>query len=208
MPESLPYTNFSFSGRRRGYLSPFYRSPDAGEGTLHQFLALRAPESIPFVILALSGRRRAPLSPISRSPGAGEPTFCHFGTLPMPESLPYTNFLFSGSRRGYLSPFGRSPRPGEPTQPTPTHLPKPEVGHADDYSRANRCRELALCKPTTFFRTRPCANFVVTIGCLHRKYAAAGLVNFKWRACRLGQCVIGANSSRHKREVPLGRGGW
>jgi hypothetical protein len=216
---------FSFSRCRRASLTPISRSPGAGEGTFHHFIVLRTPESIPFVILALSGRRRAPLTPISRSPGAGEPTFCHFGTLPKPESLPYTNFLLSRPGRASLSPFGRSPRLGEPTKPTPTHLPKPEVGLADDYSRANRCRELVFCKSTTFFRTRQTTpNFAALSLKKGGEYALCKfcryhrLLTSKVRCCRVGEfemesLPLGAmcnrsHSSSHKREVPIGRGGW
>ncbi len=54
----------------------------------------------------------------------------------------------------------------------------------------------------------PCANFVVTISCLHRKDDTARLVNLKWRACRLVQCVIGANSPPYQGGVRVGRGGF
>jgi len=51
-----------------------------------------------------------------------------------------------------------------------------------------------------------CANFVVTISCLHRKYATAGLVNLKWKVYRLplGAMCNRSDFSRHKRKVPVG----
>jgi hypothetical protein len=70
--ENPPFIILSFSRRRRVPLSPFCRSPDAGEHHFRHFIVLPTWESPPFSILSFSRCGRATLSPIYRSPDTGE----------------------------------------------------------------------------------------------------------------------------------------